>query len=227
MGISIMERESVKKLLMTMAVTFNNFKIADDNLSFTINAWHEILKDYEEEDITMAYKTYIATNNSGFAPSVSQLIGFINMPAELAAANVSEAWAKVRVAIGKSAYNSLEEYNKLDPAIQKAVGSAQQLYYWAIDDNFNDSVVMSIFAKNYQAILKRESDERKLPIEARQRLEKIRKDNITLMNNNAFLIGQKVDKLQEGDFDYEEPPRPDEETIGYYAQQLREKLGVD
>lgn len=39
-------------------------------------------------------------------------------------------------------------------------------------------------------------------------------------------LTNKVDKLQEGDFDYEEQQRPDNETLGHYAEQLREKLGV-
>jgi hypothetical protein len=58
------------------------------------------------------------------------------------------------------------------------------------------------------------------------RLEQLRKENVKQLESNTFLIGQKADKLQEGDFDYDDKQRPDNETLGHYAEQLREKLGV-
>lgn len=220
-----MTRDDVKELLGLMTLQFSNFKLERPKES--VDAWYMFLSEHSKEDVLMAYKTYVTSNTSGFAPSISQLIGLINRPADLAQISVSEAWAKVRVAIGRSGYNSVDEFNKLDPLIQRAVGNAEQLHYWAIDENYNDDVVMSIFSRNYQAILKRDSEERRLPTEARARLEQIRRDNIALLDTNTYLIGQRADKLQEGDFDYEEPQRPDNETLGHYAQQLREKLGVE
>jgi hypothetical protein len=65
-----------------------------------------------------------------------------------------------------------------------------------------------------------------LPTDAKARLEQIRQDNLKLLDSNTFLIGAS-DKLQEGDYDYTEPQRPDSETLGHYAEQLRENLGVE
>ena len=48
-----------------------------------------------------------------------------------------------------------------------------------------------------------------------------------MLITKAMKMGQKADKLQEGDFDYTEQQRPDSETLGHYAEQLREKLGVE
>ena len=221
-----MEKEDVKKLLMTMEVTFPNFNIKSEQLGFTLNAWYEALKNYESSEVMMAYQTYLNTVSSPFAPSVSQLIGLIYTPREMANMDVSEAWALVRNAIGKGAYNSKAEFEKLPEQVQRTVGSAEQLHLWAIDEDYNNEVVMALFQKNYKAICERNNTEQRLPAEARLRLEEIRKNNmIRLGESNAFLIGQKADKLQAGDFDYEEQQRPDNETLGHYAEQLREKLG--
>jgi len=221
-----MEKDDVKKLLMTMEVTFPNFKIVPEQLGFTLNAWYEALKDFSSEDIAIAYQTYLNTISSPFAPSVSQLIGLVHTPREMANMDVSEAWAKVRNAISRGAYNSKEEFLKLPPLVQRAVGSAEQIHLWAIDENYNNEVVMALFQKNYKAIVERNNVEQRLPAEAREKLEQIRRDNIKLLDSNTYLIGQQSDKLQEGDFDYDEPQRAENETLGHYAQQLREKWGM-
>lgn len=223
-----MTRDDVKQLLMTLDVTFSNFKLDPTKLSFTINSWFIFLEPYSLEDVQIALKTFINTSNSAFAPSPSELIGLIHKPSELAVMDVSEAWALVRNAIGKGAYNSKTEFEKLPEQVQKAVGSAEQIHLWATDEDYNNEVVMALFQKNYKAICERNNTEQRLPVEARLRLEQIRKDNmIKLGESNAFLIGQKADKLQQGDFDYEEQQRPDSETLGHYAEQLREQLGVE
>ena len=222
-----MKKDDVKKLLMTMEVTFPNFKIEPEQLGFTLNAWYEALKDFSSEEIAIAYKTYLNTVSSPFAPSVSQLIGLVHKPHELAVLGGSEAWALVSKAIRKGAYNSKEEFAKLPENVQKAVGSATQLHDWAVDENFNEGVVMSQFLKSYQTTNDRIAQENRLPAEARMRLEQIRKDNIAMIDNNLMLLGQPSDKLQEGDYNYDEPPRPEAETIGGYSKQLRERLGVE
>ena len=122
---------------MTMEVTFPNFNIKPEQLEFTFKAWYEALKEYSSVDIAMAYRTYLNTVSSPFAPSVSQLIGLVHTPREMANIDVSEAWAKVRSAIGRGAYNSKTEFDKLPPLVQRAVGSAEQIHLWATDENYN------------------------------------------------------------------------------------------
>ena len=220
-----MEREEVKKLLMTLDVTYSNFKLDPATLSFTVDSWLMFLGAYDTNEIMVALKTFINTSNSPFAPAPSELIGLINTPNELAEIEGAKAWDMVRKAIGRSTYNSLEEFNKLPPEIQRAVGSAETLHCWATNEYYSDSTTMKEFLMNYNTVLKRNRTEKRLPTEARLKLEQIRKDNmIKLGESNAFLLGQKADKLQQGDFDYEEQQRPDSETLGHYAEQLRERL---
>ena len=211
---------------MTLDVTYANFKLDPATLSFTVDSWLMFLGDYDSKDVLTALKTFINTSNSAFAPSPSELIGLINAPKELAEIDGAQAWDLVRKAISRSTYNSAEEFRKLPESVQRAVGSADMLHYWATNDYFAEGTVMKEFLMNYNMILKRDRTENRLPTEARLRLEQIRKDAMIKLDSNAFLLGQKADKLQQGDFDYEEQQRPDNETLGHYAEQLREKLGV-
>lgn len=60
-----------------------------------------------------------------------------------------------------------------------------------------------------------------------KRMAELRRKYATQIGAHTIVFGQKLDKLQEGNFDYDEPQRPDNETLGHYAEQLREKLGVE
>lgn len=46
------------------------------------------------------------------------------------------------------------------------------------------------------------------------------------IGGHTLIMGRKLDKLQEGNFDYDTPQRPEGETLGHYAEELRKKLGV-
>lgn len=60
--------------------------------------------------------------------------------------------------------------------------------------------------------------------DVKKRLNQIRANNIALLNSGNAVIGISLDKLQQGDFNYDKPQRPYEQTLGYYAKQLREGL---
>lgn len=62
-----------------------------------------------------------------------------------------EAWGLVANALKNSAYHSEQEFAKLPPEIQSVIHDPAQLKAWAIDDNFNESVVSSNFMRSYRA----------------------------------------------------------------------------
>ena len=161
----LMTREDTKGLLMTLMATYPNFKIEDKTA--TINAWHMFLEPYTQQQIIGALKIYATSNNSGFAPSVSQLLSLINKPSELSEMTEAEAWSLVSKAIRRSAYYSNEEFEKLPEEVQKAVGSPTQLFNWAIDEDYNEGVVMSLFQRNYRTVLQRKRDYNMLPPDMR------------------------------------------------------------
>ncbi len=181
-----MTGEEVIKLLMIMTATYPNFKV--DNKTETAKAWLILLEEYDSKQIFEAFKNYVKSNGSGFAPSVAQLIHETQKVNELATMSEAEAWSIVRNAIGKSAYNSQREFDKLPSDIQRAVGSAEQLHLWAVDENYNDGVVMSLFQRNYKTTIQRTLDENRLSSESRLRLENLRQQN-TVEDNHTLYIG--------------------------------------
>ena len=74
-----------------------------------------------------------------------------------------EAWALVSKAIRNSGYNSVEEFAKLPPSAQKAVGLPDQLRTWALDENYNEQVVSSNFMRCYRTELARHEELSKMP----------------------------------------------------------------
>ena len=149
-----------KKIISIMVFTYPNFKPA--NVAQTIEIWANMLVDYPYQVIEAALKAYIMTDTSGFAPSISQLIA-LTRKFDGDAMEAGEAWALVRRAISKGTYYSEEEYAKLPPDVQRAVGSARQLYVWATDEDYNESVISSNFKKNYNIVLERSRQEALIP----------------------------------------------------------------
>lgn len=67
-----MTREDVIKLLMMVQAAYPNYKPPDKTV--TVNMWHEMLKECDENSVMMGLKEFIKTDTSGFAPSIGQII---------------------------------------------------------------------------------------------------------------------------------------------------------
>ena len=92
-----MTRDEAKEIVMVISASYPNWKPQD--LSFTVDTWRLMLAEYDYNPIALALKAYIATDTSGFAPSVGQVINklhTISGPEEL---NEMEAWALVSNAL--------------------------------------------------------------------------------------------------------------------------------
>ena len=161
-----MTRDETVNIIRVMVDSYPNYK--PNNLSETVDVWHTMLSDYDYNLVSMALKSYILSDTSGFAPAIGQIVAkmhAITQPQEL---NEMEAWSLVSKAIRNSIYNAADEYAKLPPIVQKAVGLPSQLMQWAIDDSYNESVVSSNFMRCYRIELAREKELSMLPEDARQ-----------------------------------------------------------
>lgn len=161
-----MTRDETVNIIRIMVDSYPNYK--PNNLSETVDVWHTMLSDYDYNLVSVALKSYILSDTSGFAPAIGQIVAkmhAITHPQEL---NEMEAWSLVSKAIRNSIYNAADEYAKLPPIVQKAVGLPSQLMQWAIDDSYNESVVSSNFMRCYRIELAREKEVSMLPEDARQ-----------------------------------------------------------
>lgn len=162
-------------------MTFKEFgKLADaiktyfprDNMLPTDTAmelWYDMLKDMDYQSAYIGLKNHVAT--SKFAPTIADIRNgaVISQPQEL---NEMEAWSLVYKAICNSTYNSVSEFEKLPPLVQKAVGLPDSLREWAMTENLNLEVVMSNFQRAYKVELKRHEELQKMPQNVRQLIEK-------------------------------------------------------
>ena len=149
-----------------MVDSYPNYK--PNNLSETVDVWHTMLSDYDYNLVSMALKSYILSDTSGFAPAIGQIVAKIHSITQPQELNEMEAWSLVSKAIRNSIYNASDEYAKLPPIVQKAVGLPRQLMQWAIDDSYNESVVSSNFMRCYRIELAREKELSMLPEDAKQ-----------------------------------------------------------
>lgn len=152
-----------------MVDSYPNYK--PNNISETVDVWQMMLSEYTYEQISIALKAYIISDTSGFAPSIGQLVDMmksITFPQEL---NDMEAWSLVSKAIRNSGYNSVEEFAKLPPLVQKAIGLPDQLRIWALDENYNEQVVSSNFMRCYRNELSRNDELSKMPADVKVLIE--------------------------------------------------------
>ena len=166
-----MTREETVKIIRIMVDSYPNYK--PNNISETVDVWQMMLSDYDYNLVAMALKAYILSDTSGFAPSIGQLVGKIQKLTKPQELNEMEAWALVCDALSNCGYNYAEEYAKLPPLVQKAVGLPTQLQTWALTENLNKDVVGSNFMRCYRIEVERQNEISKMPQNVRELLEKI------------------------------------------------------
>lgn len=167
-----MTRDETKQLLMMIQAAFPNYKIPDKSVA--VNTWYIMLKDYDYRIVETALRTYIATDTSGFACSIGQIISLIQKCTVQEQLGEMEAWSLVRKAIGNGNYGSVEEFEKLPPTVQKAVGSADMIKRWAMSDsNEVSTVIQSNFLRSYRTAVKRDEEYTKMPEDVKKLISSI------------------------------------------------------
>lgn len=167
-----MTREQVGKLLMTIQAYYPNYNPPDKEI--TLNAWHIMLAEYPEELVLQALRACIATNASGFAPDVGQImskIQTISQPQEL---DGMAAWGLVSKALRNGTYGAVEEFNKLPPLVKQAVGMPDNLKNWATSDYQTiETVIQSNFLRTYETVVKRANEINRMPDDIKSLIEKM------------------------------------------------------
>lgn len=178
-----------KKIIASMIVSYSNYKPTDVDYAATI--WSDMLSEYTYEQVDSALRSFIMSDKSGFAPSIGQLVEKIHTMTQPQELNEMEAWSLVSKAIRNSGYNSVEEFAKLPPLVQKAVGLPSQLRTWALDENYNEEVVSSNFIKCYRNELAKQRELQKMPQNVRNLIEN------TNVGSHSTQIAEKRQKAIE------------------------------
>lgn len=167
-----MTRDEIKEMLMVIQAAYPNYKPQDKTVA--VNTWYMMLKDYEKEVVEAALKIYIASDTSGFAPAIGQLIDKINTVTAPPELNSMTAWGLVSKALSNGLNGAEKEFEKLPPTVKKAVGSPENLRHWAISDVRSvETVIQSNFIRSYEAEVRRKNEAAKTPPDVRALIDKI------------------------------------------------------
>ena len=172
-----------------MMVSYPNFKPIDTGLMAT--TWADMLSEYTYEQVDMALRCYITSDKSGFAPAIGQIVDKIKTVSGPQQLNELEAWGLVDKAIRNSGYHAEEEFAKLPPLVQKAVGSPGQLRNWGTTDiDSIETVAQSNFMRTYRVVAKREDEVSRMPSEIRQLIQD-NEPKMIIENNSTKVLKDK------------------------------------
>ena len=192
-----MTREETVNLIRSIISLYPNWK--PENLTDTVNAWHWALEEYPAPAVKAALQIYLKTNNTGFAPSVSQLIGAMYEAKRVEALSEGEAWSLVKRAIQDGGYHAQERFNELPPIVQRAVGSPNMIHQWSqTDTDTVNTVIMSNFQRTYKAVLEKQEFGEKVPAALSDLVKNIT-DNMIEGGNNDRLkaISKRPDRQED------------------------------
>lgn len=167
-----MTRDEVKEMLMVIQAAYPNYKQQEKTAA--VDIWYMMLKDYECSVVEAALKMYIATDTSGFAPAIGQLIDKINTVTAPPELNSMTAWGLVSKALSNGLNGAEKEFEKLPPTVKKAVGSPENLRHWAMSDVRSvETVIQSNFIRSYEAEVRRKNEAAKTPKDVMALIDKI------------------------------------------------------
>ena len=155
-----MTRDEFKILVKGMKAAYTTPSFIPDKDAFEI--WYGLLSDIPYEVASAATKSYMMTETKIPAPAdIRNKAMMLSKNNEL---NEIEAWTLVSKALRNGYYGAEEEFAKLPPIVQKAVGSPAQLRMWATTDESSvESVISSNFMRTYKAEVKRAEEYARLP----------------------------------------------------------------
>lgn len=178
-----MTREETVKIIRIICGSFPNFKPSD--LSETVDIWNMMLEEYTYNQIAGALKSYILVDSTGFAPSIGQLIAKVKTIEEPAQLNESEAWGLVSKAIRNGYYGAVEEFSKLPPLVQKAVGTPDNIRNWS-QTNLDsvETVIQSNFLRAYRVEAQRAAEISKMPSDVKTMIENTSQNSYSAQISN-------------------------------------------
>lgn len=166
-----MTREETIKVLAVLKAAYPAFYrgMKADELNGIVNLWASQFEGDDYKTVGAAVQAHIATDTKGYPPhigAIKEAIRKITQPDEM---SEMEAWGYVASALRNSGYNSVAEFDKLPPVVQRIVGSPSQLREWAMmDSDTVQSVVQSNFMRSYRVRAQSEREYLALPESVRE-----------------------------------------------------------
>lgn len=154
-----MTKEQFSLIVKGMKAVYSEPTFIPDKDSFEI--WYALLSDLDYELANKATQKLMMTSTK--TPRPADIRDMALSFAYQDEMSDMEAWGLVSKAIRNSAYHAQEEFEKLPEVVQKSIGTSQQLYNWATDEEYNEGVIQSNFLRSYRVCQQRAKENAKLP----------------------------------------------------------------
>lgn len=139
-------------------------KFTPNQLAAQLKAWSEDLSEYSYTQVANGIRAYRRSKDGAFFPKTGQIIQYIvEMNPQDDFPNEQEALSMVIKAVRNGIYGADEEFSKLPPIVQKAVGAETALTSWATQQSDSSGVWQSQFLRSYRTVLNRANSERNRP----------------------------------------------------------------
>ena len=126
--------------------------------------WRRQFENESYSEVDAAVNALISTRTAGYSPTIGEVKEQIQRIRKNNDLDELAAWALVSKACCNGIYGYREEFAKLPPDVQRAVGTPEQLKEWAqMDVETVQSVVASNFQRSYRTTVARRKDFDKLP----------------------------------------------------------------
>lgn len=137
----------------------------------TVKIWKMFFEHEDAGIVNAAVVALIGSRKEGYTPTIGEICEKIRELKNPDAMTEQDAWALVAKACRNGYYGYKEEFEKLPPDVQKAVGAPEQLRAWAlIDEDELETVTASNFRKAYRTHIQREQEMQRLPSAMREQL---------------------------------------------------------
>lgn len=168
-----MKREEFANLIKAMKAVYADPTFIPDG--YAMDVWYGLLQDLPYEVASAAVQKHMATSTKVPKPAdIREAAAEIRAP-ETHFLSEAEAWDLVYRAIGRSSYYAEEEFVKLPPLCQKAVGSPANLKELAsMNTETVQSVEKSLFQRDYRAQLERVRKKEQMPEGLSVSIDKLR-----------------------------------------------------
>jgi len=164
-----MKREEVQTLLTRLFTLYplSFSKLSQAEKSVTVDSWYMFLAEYDNEDIKTALQIAVKCNNSGFAPTVGEIIDKLGTVAEFKQISEPQAWDLVSKAI-RNSNHARESFDDFPEEVKEVVRSPSQLIMWGrTETKIVEGSVRRMFTEAYANACKRKKEFGKLPVKVK------------------------------------------------------------
>lgn len=189
-----------------------------------LDMWYRLVgKNNDYQTMSVAAQMYMTTGK--FPPTPADILECASkLKAESSYLSEQEAWATVSKACSNGIYGYREEFYKLPPTLQKAVGTPQTLHDWAVVDSADfQTVIQSNFLRSYRAALERQKEIDKYPPKLQKMIQAAgaieQKETVPELPT----LGEIVERLEQDNKNY--TPEQCSGALGDWIAGKKERMG--